>query len=158
MSQPTYCHCTHCGRESHPVYARKYDGLCLDCYNAGVGDLLERADSLLDRIVALEDELVEARHNRTCHRCNPKPALGCDEIVKARFDNAELRAKLAEAVKLLRPFANGHLYFDEEHANKPERERDEMPLNYYDWRINTPKVGDCRKSAAFVAENGKVKS
>lgn len=30
--------------ECHPYYAKKYDGYCLECANAGIPDLIEELD------------------------------------------------------------------------------------------------------------------
>lgn len=124
MSQPTYCHCTHCGRESNPVWARKYDGLCLDCYNAGVGDFLDRiaeleagrqfAADLIEDLRKQRDKFAMMAREITCVWCGHQFDSTIQSQADHLYDHAKqcekhpirkAEAKLAEAVELLRPFA-----------------------------------------------------
>lgn len=61
---------------------------------------------------------------------------------------SELIAEVRRLRELLRPFATGHLYADEELRHPPDL--DGYELNPYD-PDRSPKVGDCRRAADYFA-------
>lgn len=54
--------CRHCSRDSHPFWMNKYNGLCIECSRAGIGELL-------DRISELESQLGARPATRYVHPC-----------------------------------------------------------------------------------------
>lgn len=76
------CRNTTYDHPCHPIYAKKYNGYCLDCENAGVPDMA-------DRVVELE-ALVRAQAERI--------AAQSELLSKV----AELRAMLAPIVEFVR--------------------------------------------------------
>ena len=64
-------------------------------------------------------------------------------------DRDRLQAELAEAVRLLMPFAN-YDYADKELTHLPERVRDAVLMGH---GHNSPTYGCCRRAAAFVAKH-----
>lgn len=58
------CRNTHYAHECHPSYAARYDGYCLDCWNAGVPELVERVQMLHgagNKVERLEAEAARLR-------------------------------------------------------------------------------------------------
>jgi hypothetical protein len=63
-----YPRCDNCGRDSHPYYQKKYGGICLDCSNAGVGELRAQLAALVVRADAAERERDRLQILRECDR------------------------------------------------------------------------------------------
>lgn len=61
---------------------------------------------------------------------------------------AEL-ARLRECERVLKLFARGHEYADEEYGQRPDRY--DMTLNPYDRAERSPTFGDCRRAAELLS-------
>jgi hypothetical protein len=68
------CRNTYSPHLCHPYYAKKYDGYCSDCVNAGVPELIDRVRELK----AIVGELIDLAD------CDPREIGGVDQLVKAR--------------------------------------------------------------------------
>lgn len=95
-------------------------------------DVIQNQDAELDRLRA---ELAALR----------------DVSVRLEQERDELRARVAALEEGLKPFARGHLYFDEEFRQRTDTERAMMKLNQYDHDDRSPTAGDCRAAAALLA-------
>lgn len=69
-----------------------------------------------------------------------------------RRERDQARVAIGELVEGLNPFATTHLYYEEEHNDRPGIEY--MPINDYDG-VRSATVGDCRHAAALVARYGQ---
>lgn len=71
----------------------------------------------------------------------------CEGRDAMKHELRTLRAQVAELTEGLRPFAQGHLYADEELRHLPDI--DAQAINPYD-TSRGPTVGDCRRAAALL--------
>jgi hypothetical protein len=77
--------------ECHPHYAKKYDGYCLDCANAGVPALLDERDALRAVAETYLAELVAREYVMACADDGCPPGL-----LTLRRTIGNLRRLLAE--------------------------------------------------------------